>query len=103
MRLIRDIAPRVVNGLLRDQPLSTDKIRFAWQMSVGPSIARATSVQLEPDGTLFVKASGEHWQREILRSAATIKQRLSELLGPQVVKRLKVKGRPFNNARIRDR
>ena len=93
MRLIRDIAPRVVNGLLRDQPLSTGKIRFAWQMSVGPSIARSTSVQLERDGTLLVTTSGEHWRREILRSAATIKQRLSELLGPHVVKRLKVKGR----------
>jgi predicted nucleic acid-binding Zn ribbon protein len=93
MRLIRDIAPRVVNELLRDQPLSTGKIRFAWQMSVGPSIARSTSVQLERDGTLLVTTSGEHWQREILRSAATIKQRLSELLGPHVVKRLKVKGR----------
>jgi predicted nucleic acid-binding Zn ribbon protein len=93
MRLIRDIAPRVLNGLLRDQPLSTGKIRFAWQMSVGPSMARSTSVQLERDGTLLVTASGEHWQREILRSAATIKQRLSELLGPHVVKRLKVKGR----------
>ena len=93
MRLIRDIAPRVVNGLLRDQPLSTGKIRFAWQMSVGPSIARSTSVQLERDGTLLVTTSGEHWQREILRAAATIKQRLSELLGPHVVKRLKVKGR----------
>ena len=77
--------------MLRDQPLSEAKVRFAWRTAVGASIAHATSVTLAADGTLHVHADGEHWRRETVRSAAVIRQRLAELLGRNVVKRVSVK------------
>ena len=51
----RDCAPRAIGELLRGQPLSKAKIRFAWHTSVGSSMARATSVELDPKGTLYVR------------------------------------------------
>lgn len=89
----RDIAPRAVGQLLRDQPLTPAKVRFAWQASVGTSMGRATSVRLEEDGTLTVWASGEHWRRETARSVGVIKRRLAELLGQNIVKRITVRGK----------
>ena len=91
--LARDIAPRAVGRLLRDQPLTAAKVRFAWHASVGPSMGRATTVNLRDDGTLMVSARGEHWRRETIRSAGMLKRRLSELLGNDVVRRITVSGR----------
>ena len=93
MLLARDIAPRAVGQLLREQPLTPAKVRFAWQTSVGASMGRATSVALGNDGTLTVRTSGEHWRRETTRSARVIKQRMAELLGQNVVKRIAVAGK----------
>ncbi len=91
--LARDIAPRAVGQLLRDQPLTPAKVRFAWHASVGPSMGRATSVELRDDGTLTVRAQDEHWRRETARSAGMIRRRLTELLGKNVVLRITVSGR----------
>lgn len=93
MLLARDIAPRAVGRLLRDQPLTAAKVRFAWQTSVGRPMSGATTVVLRDDGTLVVMAQGEHWRRETSRSAGVIRGRLAELLGPNVVKRITVKRR----------
>ena len=89
----RDCAPRAIGELLRGQPLSKAKIRFAWHTSVGSSMARATSVELDPKGTLYVRTDSEHWRRETIRSAGVIKQRLARLLGRHVVKRVAVRQR----------
>ena len=89
---VREVAPRAVTTLLRDQPLTAAKVRFAWGASVGPAMARATAVDLAADGTLHVAADGEHWRKEIARSIAIIVRRLRELLGRGVVKRIAVKG-----------
>ena len=56
-------------------------------------MAHATSVTLDANGTLLVHADGEHWRRETARSAWIIKQRLGDLLGGNVVKRVTVKGK----------
>ena len=93
MLLARDIAPRAIGQLLRDQPLTPAKVRFAWHASVGTSMGRATTVNLRDNGTLLVVASGDHWRRETIRSAGMIKRRLTELLGKNVVKRITVSGR----------
>ncbi len=93
MLLARDIAPRAIGTLLRGQPLTPAKVRFAWHASVGASMGRATSVYLRTDGTLTVVTSSEHWRRETLRSVGVIKRRLAELLGKNVVKQVAVKGR----------
>ena len=89
----KDLAPKVVSELLRDQPLSPEKVRFAWRVTVGNSMARATSVKLEENGTLVVYAEGDHWRRETTRSARVIKQRLRTLLGGNIVRRVRVKVR----------
>ena len=89
----RQLAPRVVGELLRGQPLSPAKVQFAWRTTVGSSMAHATSVSLDANGTLLVHADGEHWRRETARSAWIIKQRLGDLLGGNVVKRVTVKGK----------
>lgn len=90
----RDVAPRALGDLLRGQPTSDAKIRFAWTCCVGPSIARATAVRLESStGTLHVLTDAETWRREVSRSIPVVKHRLTELLGPGTVKRIAVKRR----------
>lgn len=92
MRPVREVAPRAVVELLRDQPLTAAKVRFAWRASVGPAMARATSVELAGDGTLHVSAAGEYWRAETARSMRVIRPRLREFLGRGAVKRIAVKG-----------
>ena len=54
-------------------------------------MAQATSVTLDENGTLLVRADGEHWRRETARSSGVIVRRLGDLLGTQVVKRVTVR------------
>ena len=75
-----------LSELLKQQPLSEGKVRFAWTASVGSAIARATSVKLHPDGPLLVRAANEHWRLETIRCEPTIRKRLKQLLGATVVK-----------------
>ena len=89
----KEIAPRAVGELLRNQPLSPAKVKFAWRTTVGASMARATSVTLQANGTLVVRADSDHWRRETTRSAWVIRRRLGDLLGANVVKRVTVKGK----------
>lgn len=89
---VREVAPRAVTSLLREQPLTSAKVRFAWCASVGTAMARATAVDLAADGTLHVAADGEHWRKETARSVVVIRRRLRELLGRGVVKRIALKG-----------
>lgn len=89
---VRDVAPHAVLELLRGQPLTAAKVRFAWRASVGPAMANATSVELAADGTLHVAAAGGHWRTETARSLAVIRPRLGALLGRGAIKRIAVGG-----------
>ena len=89
----RDVAPRALGEILKGQPLSDGKVKLAWLSSVGPSVARATSVALDSAGTLRVTTETEHWRREIARSRLVITRRLADLLGAGTVKKLSVKRR----------
>ena len=91
MLVARDVAPQAVAALLRGQPLTAAKVRFAWGAAVGAAMSRATTVALAADGTLRVAAAGSHWRRETARSTAVVARRLAELLGPGVIKRIVVK------------
>ena len=86
----RDVAPRAIGEFLKRQPVSAGKVRFAWDSSVGVSVARATSVTLDRSGTLLVTAETESWRSELLRSAPLITRRMADLLGRDTVKRLNV-------------
>jgi hypothetical protein len=79
----RACVPRTVSALLARQPMTPAKIAFAWQMAVGPALARATSVNYD-GGVLRVRSSDIRWMREVERSRSMILERLRSLLGPAV-------------------
>ena len=84
------IIPAVVAEILRKAPLCPEKVEFAWHATVGPALQRATNVRLEETGVLRVTAEDAHWGREVKRAAPLILARLENLLGPGVVKRIRV-------------
>lgn len=90
MKSVGSLAPAVIADLLRGQPLSQHKIDFAWRVAVGSALARATDVVLRDDGTLDVRASSQHWRREVDRSRGLITTRLATLLGNGVVRQIRV-------------
>jgi predicted nucleic acid-binding Zn ribbon protein len=73
--------------------MSQGKLEFAWRSAVGPAIERATTVSLDDAGVLDVRTVDATWRREVRRSQDTILRRLQELLGPTVVKSIRVPGR----------
>lgn len=81
--------PAALVAIVRQAPLTDEKVAFAWRRAVGPAIAGATSIALR-DGVLHVRARDAVWQQEIERSAALIRDRLAALLGPQVVRYIQV-------------
>ena len=81
--------PDALASVLRKAPLTPDKIAFAWRTAVGPSVDRATSVELD-GSTLRVHAKDAQWRREIEHSAGLIRARLDALLGGGVVRSLEV-------------
>ena len=86
---VQTILPAALAAIVRKAPLTEEKVAFAWRTAVGGAVAGATDVLL--DGTtLRVRARERAWQREIERSAATIRTRLEDLLGPGVVRYLDV-------------
>ena len=86
---VQTIVPAALAAIVRKAPLTGEKVGFAWRTAVGSAVAGATSVVL--DGTtLRVCARDRAWQREIERSAATIRTRLDDLLGSGVVRYLDV-------------
>jgi predicted nucleic acid-binding Zn ribbon protein len=84
------VIPAVLGEIIRKAPLCPEKVAFAWRSSVGAAVARATTVRLDPDGVLHVTAVDAQWGREVKRSSRLILPRLASLLGPDVVKKIKV-------------
>jgi predicted nucleic acid-binding Zn ribbon protein len=79
----RACVPDTVLALLKRQPLTPAKIAFAWQMAVGPALARTTNVEYD-GGVLRVTSGDRRWIREVERSQGVILERLRALLGPAV-------------------
>jgi Dna[CI] antecedent DciA-like protein len=82
--------PAVLAGVLKNAPLTPDKVAFAWRAAVGPAVGKATTVELH-GYVLRVRAKDTAWQREIERSAGVIRARLDALLGERVVRTIDVK------------
>lgn len=87
MRPIQSVSSGVLAELIRRQPPSRARTSLAWQLAVGPTLARLTSVELER-GTLTVRGSDRRWIAEISRARDVILPRLQQLLGPDQVARL---------------
>ena len=77
----------VLAELIRRQPASKERTNFAWQLAVGPAVARATTVALA-DGVLSVRALDSRWIREIERNRPAVLAKLQALLGKTEVTKL---------------
>src|SRR5512135_2397151 len=101
MHPLSQTIPDVVARLVRNAPLSPEKVAFAWRAAVGPAMARAASLHLSEAGGVEVTCNDDHWRREIRRSLPMIKERLTALLGGDIVGQLKVPARRTGAARRR--
>lgn len=79
----RACVAETVAALLARQPWTPGKIAFAWQLAVGPALARVTIVEYD-GGVVRVASRDRRWMREIERSRAMILDRLRSLLGTAV-------------------
>lgn len=87
MRSIQTFSNSVMAGIVRRQPSSPARTAFAWQLAVGPALARVTAATLE--GTVLrVSAADPRWLAEIERARATILPKLQHLLGTDNVTRI---------------
>jgi len=86
---VHQVLPEVLTSVVRRAPLTPEKIAFAWRMAVGAKVDGATKIDLH-DGVLRVLARETAWRREVERSQAVIRSRLAALLGPDVVRSIKV-------------
>lgn len=80
---IQQFSTGVLAEVIRRQPPSPARTSFAWQLAVGPALARATTVTLR-DGVLVVRSADERWAREIRRAGDVVLTRLQTFLGPEV-------------------
>jgi predicted nucleic acid-binding Zn ribbon protein len=83
-------ATRAVRSILQDQPVGQAKIAFAWNIAAGPTLAAATSVTWRDDGILCVWAKTDEWRQEAQRARAVLFERITQLVGPGVVRDIKV-------------
>lgn len=93
MQPLQRAIPDVLTELLRNAPLSAEKVAFAWRTAVGPAMARASAARLSSEGVIEVACGDDHWRREIRRSLPLIRERLATLLGPEIVKQVKLPAR----------
>ena len=90
MRSIQTFAGGVLADIVRRQPPSPARTSFAWQLAVGPALARVTSVELD-GATLQVSAADPRWLNEIRRAREVILPKLQHLLGPGAVTRISIR------------
>jgi hypothetical protein len=86
MEPLNSVMDAVLPALLARTPLTPEKVRFAWRVSVGPAIDRATTVRLA--GATLVVAGQPQWLKEIQRAETLIVRRLQRVLGDSVVRTL---------------
>jgi hypothetical protein len=82
------VMPAVVAEVVRKAPLTDEKVAFAWRLTVGPALGKATSVRLASDGTLYVTSESPAWNDSIRASIGMIRSRLAHYLGESAVKRI---------------
>ena len=88
---IQSFSTGVLAEIIRRQPASKEKTRFAWQLAVGPALARVTTVELA-DGVLIVRCLDARWRPELARARDIVLARMQQLLGHEPVTRLKIGG-----------
>ena len=86
---LQNFATGVVADVIRRQPPSRERTSLAWQLSVGPALARSTTVELH-EGVLSVRPRDARWAPEVARATDTILPRVQHLLGPSAVTRIQI-------------
>jgi len=86
---VAEVIPAALAAVLRNAPLTPEKVAFAWRLTVGPAVDRATTIELR-ERVLYVRARDAAWRREVQRSAGLIRRRLQALLGPDVLRALDI-------------
>jgi hypothetical protein len=84
---VQDFSTSVLAQIIRRQPPSQARTNFAWQLAVGQSVARATTVELSA-GILKVRAVDRRWIKEIDRVRGTVLDKLQQVLGRDQVSRI---------------
>ena len=84
---IQNFAAGVLAEIIRRQPASKERTAFAWQLAVGPALARVTTVELDK-GVLTVRSRDTRWLRELERARPAVLEKMQELLGKEQVTRL---------------
>jgi predicted nucleic acid-binding Zn ribbon protein len=84
---IHQFASGVIADLIRRQPASKERTAFAWQLAVGPALARVTTVELE-GGVLTVRAADGRWVAEVMRARDVVLHKMQHVLGADQVTRL---------------
>ena len=86
---IQQLGSSVLAEIVRRQPPSAARTSFAWQLAVGPALARTTTATLA-DGVLTVHMSDARWGQEISRARNVVLTRLQHLLGVDAVRSLRI-------------
>jgi hypothetical protein len=89
MQPIQHLAGGVLAQLIRRQPESPARTQFAWQLVVGPALARVTTVSLD-QGVLNVRAADPRWLKEIERARGAILPKLQSILGAGAVTKITI-------------
>ena len=84
---IQSFSTGILAEIIRRQPASKERTRFAWHVVVGPAIARVTDVELD-ERVLTVRCPDRRWARELERARDVILPRLQHLLGREAVTQL---------------
>lgn len=90
METVQSTALRALAMMIEAQPTSAAKVAFAWRIAAGPALGRATKVAWTGNGTLHVRAATPAWQQEARRARPILRQRLEQLLGPNVVGNIEI-------------
>ncbi len=91
MKSLQSFSAGVLAEIVRRQPASKQRTAFAWQLAVGPAVARATTVELAEGGVLTVRAADQRWVVEIERARDTVLLKMQHLLGRDQVIRIKTR------------
>jgi hypothetical protein len=86
---IHQFSSGVLADIIRRQPASAARTAFAWQLAVGPVLAKATAIELV-DGVLTVRSTDARWTLEINRARGMVLARLQNLLGRDAVTSLRI-------------
>ena len=87
MRPIQAFSGNVLAEIVQRQPSSPARTAFAWQLVVGSTLARMTSVEMKGT-TLQITAKDERWLKEIDRARPAILPKLQQLLGADVITKI---------------